>query len=184
MHANVLGPVSFFIHLKIGADEAVRRELFDCKADGICGARKSHVSERSPPKTPSFRGEQFSLHVVIEQLCLGRVVKGVHLVKRPSKTQSALDLRNMSEAGYRRPVHNDCTDGAHHGRPKKYRSTRTCWRIVLAGVTPFIGVGHEYHLAGKGHREEARKEAAASLSRSRPGERTFVLRPMSGVTSG
>ena len=70
-------------------------------------------------------------------------VFGSDTLSGSSKTQSGLDLWEMSEARYRRPIHYDCTDGAHHGSAKKYQSTRTCGRIVLAGIVPFIGFGHE-----------------------------------------
>jgi hypothetical protein len=49
----------------------------------------------------------------------------VHLRQGPSKTQSGFDLREMSEARYRRPIYDDRTDGTRNGRAKKYRSTRT-----------------------------------------------------------
>src|SRR5580692_9010875 len=64
---NVLGLVSFLIHLEIGAGEAVRRELLDGKADGIGGPRKSFVPERLPPEILALRGEQLSLDAVVEQ---------------------------------------------------------------------------------------------------------------------
>src|SRR5260370_15085180 len=49
------------------------------------------------------------------------------LSKEPSKTQSGLDLLDMSEARYHRPIHNDRADGEHHGGTKKYQSTQDVW---------------------------------------------------------
>ncbi len=79
-------------------------------------------------------------------------------VKGPSKTQGGLDLREMNEARYHCPIHNDGTDGAHHGHRKKYQWTGPRGRIVLAGVMPFFGIGHDYHLASKGPFEKSPEE--------------------------
>jgi hypothetical protein len=79
---------------------------------------------------------------------------------RPSKTQGGLDLLDMREARYRRPIHDDGPDGDHHGSTEKHRSTGTRGRIVLAGIVPFIGVGHQHHLAGKGHSRSGPERAS------------------------
>jgi hypothetical protein len=86
--ANVLGLVSFFIDMEIGARKEVRRKHLDCETDGIGGARESLVSQRGTPEIPTLRREQLGFEAEIKQLCLVGIIEGVHLFQKTTALEA------------------------------------------------------------------------------------------------
>src|SRR5580693_6420229 len=59
-----------------------------------------------------------------------KAIAGAHWIAFASKSHGSLDLRDVGKRRYRRPIHDDGADGAHHRGAQEHLNARSRRRII------------------------------------------------------